>query len=42
MVNVSSLRFNKLCLHPYRLEHHYCSEKYLKRVKNFLSYRGIK
>ena len=20
------LRFNKLCLHPYRREHHYCSE----------------
>ena len=31
IVNVTSLRFNKLCLHPYHREHHYCSEKFKAR-----------
>ena len=31
IVNVTWLRFNELCLHPYRREHHYCSEKFKAR-----------
>ena len=31
IVNVTSLRFNKLCLHPYHREHHYCSENFKAR-----------
>ena len=31
IVNVTSLRFNKLCLHPYHREHHDCSENFKAR-----------
>ena len=41
VVNVSSLRFNKLCLHPYRREHHYRSESSLSASRIFCPNVGL-